>query len=155
MYKEVSKSNINKFLSLVAVVVSIFLVMIFTNNIIYPVNKLLADVINIVYFALSVHFYMRFIVTQYEYKIENGNLIFTKILNINNPQTILIADINNIEGIVKYDELLQNDAQVLNFCTKFDKSKRYTFLISADNKSYKVLFEPTDTLLKMINEVKS
>ncbi len=155
MYNEISKSNINRFLSLVVIVIAIFLVMIFTNNIIYPFNKMLADIINIVFFVFSVYFYMRFIVTQYEYKIENGKLIFTKILNKNNPQALLVADIRNIESIVKYNDLVQNNSQVLNFCTKFDKSKRYAFFINVENKSYTVLFEPSDALLEMINEVKS
>ena len=78
MYKEVSKTEKNKFLALLGFVFSMIVVMLITNNIIYPINKMFADVINILYFGFGVYFYMRYFMTAFEYKIQSSNCSFSK-----------------------------------------------------------------------------
>lgn len=155
MYKEVSKSNLNKLASLIVCVFAIFAVMIFTNNIIYPINKLFADIINILFFGFCVYFYMRYIMTSFEYKVENNSLVITKLLNKNNPQIVLMIGLKDIENVVKYETGIEKNTEILNLCATYDKSKRYAFFTTVDSKKYMVLFEPTNTLLEIINEVKS
>ncbi|MBE7038235.1 MAG: hypothetical protein E7404_04945 [Ruminococcaceae bacterium] len=154
MYKEVSKSNVNKLLVLLGFIISMVVVMLVTNNIIYPVNKMLADVINILYFGFGVYFYMRYFMTSYEYKVEDNTFVITKLLNKNNPQIVLSISIDDIEKIEEYPDDFIQDAEKLDF-SSFNNQKKYYFYAYFDNKKYVVLFNPTDKLLEFINEVKS
>lgn len=150
MYKEVSKTEKNKFLALLGFVFSMIVVMLITNNIIYPINKMFADVINILYFGFGVYFYMRYFMTAFEYKIEDNVFYITRILNKNNPQIVLSVSIEDIKGIEKYSCTKNYEAEKLNFCTQIDKSKRYVFYVVFDSKKYEVLFEPSQKLLELL-----
>ena len=150
MYKEVSKSQKNKLLLLLGFVFSMIIVMLITNNIIYPVNKMLADVINILYFGFGVYFYMRYFMTAFEYKIEDNVFYITRLLNKNNPQIVLSVSLDDIKDIEKFSHDKNYEAQKLNFCVHFDKNKRYVFYAVFDSKKYAVLFEPSQKLLELL-----
>ena len=150
MYKEISKSKKNKLVVLFGFVISMIIVMLITNNIIYPINKMLADVINILYFGFGVYFYMRYIMTAFEYKIEDNTFVITRLLNKNNPQILLSVGIDDIIDIEKFSSDKNYEAEKLNFCANLDKNKRYVFYAIFNSKKYAVLFEPSQKLLELL-----
>ena len=147
MYKEVSKSHVNSALALALTVALIFIVMTVSNNFIYPHNKMLADTVNMLFFGFSVYFFMRFQVTAFEYKIENNTL------NKNNPQLLMSVTMLDIENFGKYDREKAQGTSVLNYCGEIKRANRYSFNVTINEKRYTVVFQPSEILIKMLDEV--
>lgn len=153
MYKEVSKSRVNSALALIVTVALIFLVMTVSNNFIYPHNKMLADTVNMLFFGFSVYFFMRFQVTAFEYKIENNTFNVTRLGNKNNPQLLMSVTMLDIENFGKYDREKAQGTSVLNYCGEIKRANRYSFNVTINEKHYTVVFQPSETLIKMLDEV--
>ena len=153
MYKEVSKSRANSALVLIVTVALIFAVMTVSNNFIYPHNKMLADTVNMLFFGFSVYFFMRFQVTAFEYKTENNTFNVTRLGNKNNPQLLMSITMLDIENFGKYDKAKAKGTSVLNYCGEITRSNRYSFNVTINEKRYTVVFQPSETLIKMLDEV--
>ena len=153
MYKEVSKSHANSGIVLILTVALIFLVMTVSNNFIYPHNKMLADTVNMLFFGFSVYFFMRFQITAFEYEIENNTFNVTRLGNKNNPQLLMSVTMLDIKNFGKYDKKTAKGTSVLNYCGEFKRANRYSFNVTINEKRYTVVFQPSETLIKMLNEV--
>ena len=153
MHKEISKSKYNSALMLLITIALIFLVMTLSNKFIYPHSALLADTVNMLFFGFAVYFFMRLQVNAFEYCIENNSFSVTRLGNKNNPQLLLSVTMLDIENFGKYDKAKCKGTTVLNYCGEAKKSNRYLFNVTINEKRYTVVFQPSEALIKMINEV--
>lgn len=96
---------------------------------------------------------MRFQVTAFEYKIENNTFNVTRLGNKNNPQLLMSVTMLDIENFGKYDREKAQGTSVLNYCGEIKRANRYSFNVTINEKRYTVVFQPSEILIKMLDEV--
>ena len=59
----------------------------------------------------------------------------------------------DIKNFGKYDREKAQGTSVLNYCGEIKRANRYSFNVTINEKRYTVVFQPSEILIKMLDEV--
>lgn len=94
---------------------------------------------------------------EYEYVFVDGQLDFDRIAGKAKRKTLLRIDFEQVEIMAPIsshalDAYTYVKCEEKNFASGDKESKPYVIVANADNKKYKILFEPSEKMLSMIKQ---
>ncbi len=151
MYSEIKKSKWNSFLVVAAMVLTLILASYIIGLTIAKINLFAGDVTFYILFGVCVYLLIRYHLTGFLYKLENGVFTITKCLG-SRQQLLLSVDVPSIVRFCPANMDADGAGKQMNFCATLFKKDRYIIYMQYEGHPYRILFQPSPNLVAKLTD---